>query len=285
MKILLSSRVLFLLCIVIIVVTNIVVLSGVASNRTGKPGSQITLTERELQLLSQVHKENSGLTLRLAWRTLGKDDGYPNWRSPVWFNTDKLKELGFNIDDYLKSKDNNKFYKKIIPKVVFIVLENNGDPYREAVKRAEMALEKKESLFRSNSGDKILRANYESAEKRLKHERITKTRLFAVDAGINFGILREKYDDRARFIITKGLVRPRYYYENKNKEVLGYISKLIVENIHVPLRYRKEFDAILIGNKSEAKEFGPLRFEVELAYGRRFEPWIMSVKHIDDKSD
>ena len=118
MKILLSSRGLFAIGFVILVASNIVVLSGVASNRSGNPETQITLTERELQLPYRVHEENSGLTLRFAWRALGKDEDYnmyPHWRSPVWFGSEKLEELGFNIDNYLSSKDNVAFYKQPIP--------------------------------------------------------------------------------------------------------------------------------------------------------------------------
>ena len=41
MKILLSSRGLFAFCFVILVATNITVLSGISSNRNGEPDSQI----------------------------------------------------------------------------------------------------------------------------------------------------------------------------------------------------------------------------------------------------
>lgn len=288
MKILLSSRVLFAMGFVILIVTNIVVLSGVASNRFGTPETQITITERELQLPYRVYEENSGLTLRLAWRALGQDgdyNSYNNWRSPVWFSAEKLEELGFNIDNYLRSKNDVSFYRQPIPKEVFIVLENNGEPYREAVKRAEIALEKEKDLFKLNSGDKRLRDNFERAEKRLKRERIIASRLFAIDAGLNPQKLREKYHDRTRFIITKGLVKPRYNYNKKRKEVFGYITKLSIESIHVPLKHRKIFDAILVQDKSERNEFRLPRYEVELAYGSRFEPWIVSVQHMGDKSD
>ena len=92
-----------------------------------------------------------------------------------------------------------------------------------------MALEKEEGLFKSNSGDKTLRDNFTSAEKRLKRERITGSRLFAIDAGLDPKKLREKYGDRTRFIITKGLVKARYNYKNKRKEVFGYIIKLSIK--------------------------------------------------------
>lgn len=146
-----------------------------------------------------------------------------------------------------------------------------------------MALEKEEGLFKSNSGDKTLRDNFTSAEKRLKRERITGSRLFAIDAGLDPKKLREKYGDRTRFIITKGLVKARYNYKNKRKEVFGHIIKLSIKKIHVPLKYRKKFDSILIRDKSKKNEFESPHYEVELAYGSRLEPWIVSVHPLDDK--
>ena len=50
MKMLLSARGLFTLGFVIFLTTNIIVLSGVASNRAENPEAQIILTERELTL-------------------------------------------------------------------------------------------------------------------------------------------------------------------------------------------------------------------------------------------
>lgn len=287
MKILLSSRGLFAIGFLILVATNIVVLSGVASNRSGNPEAQITLTERELQLPCRVHEENSGLNLRLAWRALAKNDDnkYPDWRSPAWFSAEKLEELGFNIDNYLKSKDIATFYKRPIPKEVFIVLEINGEPYRKAVKRAEMAFEKEESLSKLNSTDKSLRDNFERAEKRFKRERITESHLFAIDAGLDPKKLREVYNDQTRFIITKGLVKPRYNYNKNIKEVLGRITKLSVGSIHVPLKHRKVLDNILAQDKQKKNDFQSPRYEVKLAYGSRLESWIVSVNPLDDKSN
>jgi len=288
MKMLLSSRGLFAIGFVILVATNIVVLSGVASNRSGEPETLITLTERELRLPYRVHEENSGLALGLAWRALGKDDDfdkYPEWRSLAWLSAEKLEELGFNIDDYLRSEGNVTLHKEPIPREVFIVLENNGEAYREALRRAETVLEKEEGLFKSNSGDKRLRDNFEGAEKRLKRERISESRLFAIDAGLDPKKLGEKYNDRTRFIIARGLVKPTYRHENKTKEVVGYITKISIERIHVPLKHRQVFDAIPVEDKSKQNELRPPRYKVELAYGSRLEPWIVSVQPVGDKSD
>lgn len=286
MNYILSSRGLFALSFILLVATNMVVLYGVASNRSGEPESQITLTERELQLPYRVREENSGLALRLTWRTLGKDENYniySNYHSPFWLNSQKLKELGFNVDDYLGSGSNKKYFKQPIPKEVFIVLENDGQPYKEAVKRAELVVEREQKTFTLNPDDKKLRDSFERAEKRLQRERVAASRLFAINAGLDSTQLRKKYGDRTRFIIVKGLVKPKSYRSKKTNEVVGYISRLSITNIHIPLEYRQIFDTILAKNKSRSRGSGSPRFEVSLAYGNRLEPWIMAVNHMDDR--
>ena len=281
MKILLSSRGLFILAFVMVVTTNIVVLMGVASNRSGEPEAQIILTERELTLQQyNIFKENSGLTLRLTWRTMSEDYYFSAFlKRAAWLNAEKLEELGFNIDDYLSPI----VYKRLIPKEVFIVLENNSEACREV----EMRLEKEEGLCWSDSEDKRSRMHaVKEAKERLKKNRSMKSRLFAIDAGVDPKILREKYKDRTRFIIAKGLVRPVSRYYEERKEVDGYITQLSIESIHVPLKYRKIFDTIFAQDKLKKKHrevpHSP-RYEIELAYGSRFEPWIVSVKYIGDK--
>ncbi len=271
MKFFSSSRTLFLLGFGIIVVTNMAVLVGIALNKYGEPETQLVLTEREMKLPHRIHKENSGMTLRLVWRTLDRNRGSNNsigWRSPAWLGSEKLKELKFKRDDYLVSGDNGTFYKKPLSREVFIVLEYNGEPYRETVKRAERVLEKEENLYKSNSADKKLRDNRDSAEKRVEQERKTASRLFAIDAGLDIAMLRQKYNDKNHFIIAKGLVKPNYNQSSKRIEMSGYIVRLSIENIHVPLKYRRKIDTL-----------GSPHYEIELAYGRRLEPWIVSVKH------
>ena len=274
-----SSRALFVLGFAVLAATNIAVLSGVAYNRSGDPETRITLTERELPLLYDVFEENSGLALRLAWRALPTEEDerqYRGWGFPAWLTADKLRALGFSLDDDPGNDDDRAHTKAPIPKEVFVVLEQEGVAYRGAVARAERALAREEGLYRANSGDKQLRGNFEAAEKRLQRERITESRLFAVDAGLDPAGLRSSYADRGRFIITRGLVKPAYYYNNKKKHVRGTILRLSVEGIHVPLAQRDVFEAVLVEEKSKNTSLIPPRYRVELAYGRRFEPWILS---------
>lgn len=281
MKIQLSSRRLFAFGFVLLVATNSIVLSGVASNRSGEPESQIILTERELRLPYQNRKEDSGLALQLTWRVLNMDEKYDSssWTTPAWFNSEKLEELGFKIDDFLNSSGDKKRDKEPIPKEVYIVLEKEGAPYREVIKRAEAALKREESLLQLNPEDKELREKFENAEKRLERERTSESRLFAIDAGLDPWALREKYGDRTCFVIAKGSVKPNYW-DKKDRYIFGYISKLSVTDVHVPLEQRRTFDAILSENKTKTHDFTSPRFEVKLAYGSRFEPWIASAEPI-----
>ncbi len=286
MKKLVSSRGLFMLGFLILVATNIVVLYGVASNRSGEAESLVTLTERELDLSYHAYEENSGLALRLSWRALEKEDpnGYSSWRSPQWLNKQKLEELGFKVEDHMGPYGIRR-YSRSIPKEVFIVLELAGEPYIEAVKRAVKVFEREKGLIANNPDEKSSRDRMEQAERKLERERFEATRLFAIDAGLDAGALREKYGDRTRYIITRGLVRPGYLYENNKDEILGYISKLSVEKIYIPVEHQQIFTSILDQNDSRQNNFGSLHYEIQLAYGHRLEPWIVSVTSRDDKSD
>ncbi|MDX2494371.1 MAG: DUF4824 family protein, partial [Desulfuromusa sp.] len=98
MKSIFSSRGLFLLGLLLLLLTNVAILAGVAANRSGNPETQVVLTEREVQIPYRSQKENSGLALHLNWRVGGVGDGggfSSRWNSPPWFDIAKLKELGF----------------------------------------------------------------------------------------------------------------------------------------------------------------------------------------------
>jgi len=284
MKRLWSPHGLFLLGFVVLAATNIAVLAGVAYNRSGTPEAVITLSERELPLPYYVNEENSGLTLHVEWRVMGAeedDEPYRRWGYPAWLTADKLAALGFEIDDDPDADTDGSRTKTPLPKKVFIVLEKDGPSYREAVRRAEQSLAHEEDRLRANSADKQLQEAVENAAKRLERERTAASRLFAVDAGIDPTRLRERYSDRGRFVIAQGLVKPAYIYSKHRKRVRGYIQRLSVADIHVPLAHRELLDAVMAKNRIRESDSEPPRYEIELAYGRRFEPWIVSVKALE----
>lgn len=286
MKPILSPTRLFVLGFVLILIANVIALTGVAVNRSGKPETLIELTERELKLPYNTNDENSCLALNLRWRVIKKsyDDIYPLYPAwggylevPVWFDEKKLAEIGFIIDDRTCHFDQNK-RKEWLPKNAFIVLEYNGETYQVALRRAEMEVKKAENDLKGNEKDKKLQENYEQAQIDLQTERSWSSRLFAIDVGLDADKLRERYPDRSKFIILRGIVgmvcfRLREMRPKEIPEVAGYISHIRIDKINVPLEYRNFFDPILL----QRHESSEPRYKVKLAYGSRFEPWIQRV--------
>lgn len=283
------SRALFALAFVVLIATNIFVLTGVSANRSGPPEAQLTLTERELSLPYWSKEENSGLALRLSWRVLPREaDGnqYVHWRSPAWLDDKKLADLGFELGRFLDTGDDDFNDKYPIPKEVYVVLELGGAPYKAALQRAQAALASKASQIELDSGAEDASAKaLARAEEELLRERVENSRLFAIDAGLDPVGLRQTYPDRKRFIITTGLVEPRFVGYTEEKLVEGSIKSLSIEKIHVPLELRPFFESLPLKTPYDKELVGNPRYQVELAYGSRFEPWIKSVKPIDWDAD
>ena len=139
------------------------------------------------------------------------------------------------------------------------------------MKRAEEKLEKSEKLLKSGVVSES--NNFKYAKSNLREETEYNSRLFAIDAGHDADKLLEKYSDQNHFIIVLGEIKMSRYYDEK---ITGYISRINVDNIHVPLKFRKPFDLIL-EKKRPYKSRSP-RYKVKLAFGRRLEPWIQSVQ-------
>ena len=283
MKNLFSSRGLFVMGFVVIIAVNVIVLSGVASNRSGKPDALIKLSERELQLPYRVNKENSGLYLRLSWRVVN-NLGNSLYTPSFWLDEKKLSALGFDTDGLLKTNNSKKFNLLGITKEVFVVLENNGEHYQQVLEETEKSLLREKSLTDADSKDKkMLAKRIEAAQKRLRYEQVSASRLFIIDAGLNPDLLRKNYADRSQYIITRGIISP-YINEDKNgRELTGIIRLSGAEKIHVPLKHRRILDMILAQKKSVIPgQNTPPRYEVEIAYGHRLEPWIVSVNSLED---
>ncbi|NOQ41941.1 MAG: DUF4824 family protein [Desulfuromusa sp.] len=286
MKFLLSQRGLFLLGFLLLLLVNSLVLGGVMANRTGTPETQIILTERELQLPYRHHAENSGLSLRLMWRVPGAENTSYRWDSPTWFDIAKLEELGFSIPEAKSGEESYRERKRSLEKEGFIVLENDSPLFLKVIRALEQTLEKEQQRLQLDSEDQELQARVKEATTRLQHERVAGSRLFAVNAGLNAEKLRELYNNRSRFFLVKGIVNYRYSYTGEGAErkqqIGGYISSLSNKNIHVPRQYRHKFDQITAAESSKSKDNESPRYQVELASGSRFEPWLVAVKKIAD---
>jgi len=282
MKPIFSPTRLFILGFALILIVNVIALVGVMANRSGKPEAVVEFTERELSIpYYKMNDENSGLALHLNWRTLpeSKDDSYPyysRWGSPAWFNAQKLAEIGFVIDETTCPEEDSK-RKELLPKDSFIVLEYDGDAYQEALQRAEKSLRKAEDALKANEKDKDLQDRFKGASNNLEAERNSASRLFAIDAGLDAGKLRQRYPDRSKFIIMRGIVGLECRFAKNKKEMAGHIADIRINKINVPLSYRKLFDSIEAQNKSLKRGHESPPYRVQVAYGSRFEPWIQRV--------
>jgi Domain of unknown function (DUF4824) len=258
---------------------NAVVLGGAWFNRSGTPDSTLRLSERELHppYWGSANEENSAIKLRLDWRILpveaplelGKSytwGGGFNGGNPHWLDEKKMLELGFTASveptpafERAEARDPSK--------VVFLVLEFDGAAYQEALARTV----------------KQIPAIKEHGAKLLSDEKLVNSRLFVVDAGLDREALRAKYPSTTRYAIVRGHVgAQRHSCPNCDvnmKRLRGYIDKLNIEEINVDLEYRSAVE----GNVANRYDRGAkpdnktVHYEIEIAYGQRLEPWIVSV--------
>lgn len=279
------SKILFIAGLGLVIFVNVTVLAGVAYNRSGAPESVITLSNRELNVREYHGADfiNSGISLQLDWRALGREKGgddryyYSDWRAPQWLDEKKLEEIGFDIKRYAKKGTDR--YQEPMEKEICLVLENNGESYREAVRRAERALTFAEAKLKKDVDSNELRDRQRLAEEDWKNEVETKSRLFVIDAGIDAEDLRTKYPDRSRYLITKGVVAPYYDYSDGDapRRLAGRISRLGSEAVHLPLEYAKAFESFK-KTRTDSGCGGHSCYEAGFFFGKRLEPWIKSLK-------
>jgi len=272
----LVTRLLFAAAFILLAAANGLLLSGVAENQTQPPISQLWLSERELPEVKWLALENSGVGLQLQWRNLGRKDNTVDDASPSWLSGKKLEELGFVFADGLTLGDRRA--KPALDHEVFLVLEYNGPAYHEAVRRAERALVQIEEDLRNNPGENSGPSIRFQAKKRIRSEKTERSRLFVIDAGLDAVHMQQLYGDPGRYIITRGIVGLTYQQENGRLWARGRIRGLRPAKLHLPLEHKKQLDRILQGKSRDAIKSKQPRYEVEVVYGKRAEPWIASIQ-------
>ena len=113
-----------------------------------------------------------------------------------------------------------------------------------------------------------------AAAEMMEWETRRSSRLFAVDAGLDRATLRSRFPDRAKYAIVHGQVRPMW--STQGKDAAGAIDTLTAEAVNVPFEMRDAFEGVAESSYTPSdKDDG--HFEAVLAFGRRLEPWLMSV--------
>lgn len=249
--------------VALIVAVNAFVLAGVAWNRSGEPASQLTLSQRELRLpyAFEVDGERGGRTLALNWRVSRQAEQF--YGGAEWLDEAKLRSLGFDL-----SRGAEALYPE---REVFVVLELAGPSWEQEVARAQARVD--EVMSRDGQREQDAR-ELKSAQEGLAFERERASRLFAIDAGRDAAVLRQRYPDVRRHAIVQGRVRPWVSRLPERTVMSGTLSALAVSDITVPHALRGGFHGL-----DRAKlENGKGSFEAEVAWGRRFEPWIGAVR-------
>ena len=266
-----AQKILLVGGVALIVAVNAFVLAGVAWNRSGEPGSALTLTQRELSLpyAFGLDGERGGIDVALLWRAPMRDDNADAaydmhyGRGPDWLDADKLRELGFDL------KEERDAYRQ--KREVYVVLELAGGDWQAALAQAQRRLDR--ALARDNAEKQDVDAQ-KSAQEALKYEQQKASRLFAVDAGLDAAALRQRYPDTHRHLIVVATVTPSVMVIDKKTTFSGRIGELAVARISVPHALRGAMDGI----DRSALDSGRATFEMDVAWGRRFEPWVTAVR-------
>lgn len=272
--------------VALIAVTNLVALGGVAYNRAGQPEAVVTLSERELGMPYRygMLKENTGIQLQLNCRIEDNPSyayGYADCSGmPEWLDRDKLNELGFRLRPESEATTDNGSYGRELPRKVYVVLEFDGPAYERAVARAERELAEQTALMASNPGKAQFQSSAKQAQKALDDERRHSSRLFVIDAGQDKSALQAKYTTAGGYIVMRARVRPLLRDTEQGEQWFGFVSGLLIDSINVPVQYHQvleQFDAI-----RSSDDLGGLapRYEVQVAVGRRAEPWIQTVRKL-----
>lgn len=258
----------------LVLAVNALALTGVAYNRADEPEAAMTLSERELPLVGGYgREENSGVSLRLEW----------NWDAAVetWFDAAKLTELGMSVPEKREESD---AIRQPLPKQVFVVLEYEGEAWRRFQEEKERKLlELEESLKRGETQEDQIVGQRNS----LKHGLYSGSRLFPVAAGLDPGPLRQRYPDNRRYLIVPALARATSVHEEGRDKIGGMIDSLLVAELHVPLNLNAPLlDLAPSGPLFNYRHDSPAeppepRYEVDVRWGRRLEPWVTEVRRIE----
>jgi hypothetical protein len=230
----------------LVLASNALVLTHVARNRSGPPDARIVLTDRELRYWKQSDDSGVHLTLQTA-----PDLGMGN----TFLNSEKLRELGFDTSFPPSGKDAWTRYANMAGRPAFIAFELDGRAFAEYKdRRREQALQRKQKP--------------EDVERDLAQA----PRLVPMDASKTREDLRLRHPDRTRVLILPAVVRIQVDSSTKEPRLRGWLTEW-PSLIHVPKPYSDT-----LRNVNMASNTTMPRFEVELAYGNKLEPWVVGVR-------
>ena len=244
-------RVLVLTAVAVVLAANAWTLVAAWRNRSGPSGGTMELTEREVHLV-QVPWESTATLLELSWDVLA--DTPRGRRCPAWLGATKLAELGFDCTVPVSSPYAKEHYAALPPALVFVVLEYEGEAWRQA-----------------------------------HSDRERRTRLFVVDAGREPRQLRDRYADTKRYVITRGVVRLQYQERSfpdgpplPAPRLQGWIENVVPSQIFVPQPFSRRLEVFRHrGSPATQPSEKKPRFAVTISWGSNYEPWVRGVRQLE----
>ncbi len=294
-----------IIAICLLIVVNVVVLTGIAYNRSGEPVATITLTERELRLSSYsgyADSENTGLSVRLNWSAgesyrnmLFSYDRRENERT-AWFNKAKLEAIGFDCKLPLDDPRAELHYQKLLPRKTYAALEYEGAAWESWLADSQAYLAKQEKQIQAEPDpEEHLKKMREDFDREVR----THTRLFVIDVGNDPETLRLKYGNQIRCLILPAVAKlehyPSFMGDNKKKEpprIAGEVTDILTDTIYVPKEHRATIEKVLQERLRRQKMSGDYSgyservpsYEVTFHVGKRAEPWIAAVRELTVKT-
>ena len=229
-----------------------IVLIAVAFNRA-EALAPIVLTERELSLRPRTD-DNSVATLFLQWQhSTGRDS---------WLDCAKLGTLGIECDVPATQTDAPRHYARMLPRRVFVAFELGGAAWEKlmAERAREIALAPRRDVPVRPPADDDFRER--------------SSRLVAVDADRDAAVLRHRYPDSSRYLVTAAVVHPVLMAPVKEQSyIVGTVNRVDPGELHVPTELAARLPRARVGSYSESRP----RYRVFVRYGRRLEPWVTDV--------
>ena len=265
--------------VALILAVNLIVLAGVAWNRSGEPESTVRLSERELGLpQGQLHsKENSGVTLHLMWRVHSVTDMQENSYGQhffggiaPWLDAPRLAALGFDVSQGIGTTAHAAKRQQI--RDVVLVLELGGPAYRQSLDRVQKKAKDEEALKTANPGNEEFERRAKQSREHALREESANSRLFVVDAGLEAESLRAQYPDKAHYLIMRGQIRSQILTQDRKERWAGFIEAVSISQINVPVHFQNVLKQAQDGSPNT-----PMQYEAIVASGKRLEPWLVGL--------
>ncbi|MEO7144727.1 MAG: DUF4824 family protein [Bryobacteraceae bacterium] len=254
----------------VILVANTLALIHAARNRTGVPGAELTLTQRELRYLNPAPpNDDSGVTLYLE-RT---DPTFFPWRSAesttFWLDRQMLQQLGFDCSMDPSSPAAARHYQRQRPRQAFVALEYDGAAWRAWIENYERHVAQRPA--RAIGEYPIAGVS-------------TRSHLLAVDADLDAAKLRARHPDRSAVVIVPAVIAVNLISipvpgPNLNPKTTPRVTGIVQQfpnSIHVPRPFSDAFRHLKPSHGLEAAK-GPF-YRVHVRYGFLHEPWETGVE-------